>query len=1153
MLRTNVFALLAGFLVTNLAWSQRPAVRITGPISNSQLRTLGGNVHPLAQPQFEQGSAPPDLPMERMLLVLSRTAAQEADLQNLLQAQQNPASPQYHHWLTPQEFGARYGAAEADIQTITTWLQSQGFTVNSVSNGKTIVEFSGTALQVEQAFHTEIHKYVVNGQEHWANSTNPQIPQALTTAVVGVATLHNFTKQTQLTNSGRTFEAMLSAQGRPQFTSSSGGYALSPGDYAIIYNLNPLFAAGINGTGRTIGVVARTNINLTRDITGTNGFRPTFGITTGSVQVIVNGRNPGDLGGDEEAEAVLDTSWAGATAPGATIDVVVSRTTNTTDGVDLSEAYIIDQNLTDVMTESFGDCEANYTQSEAAMYSSLAQQAAAQGITYLVAAGDAGAAGCNSGSDTTYDGTISVNILSSNPYVVAVGGTEFNENGNYGLYWSSTNSSTDVSVLSYIPEDVWNESCTSSAGVNPCTNGNTPGLWSGGGGASTLYSKPSWQTGVTGIPNDGARDVPDVSLTAAGHDPYLLCLDGSCTPNSRGRISFQGYSGTSAATPSMAGIVTTIAQQAGGRLGLINPSLYQLAAVENLGACNASNVNGLPAGNCIFNDVTVGNNSVPGMTNYPNGQYAATVGYDLATGLGSVNAANLSAGLTGAATGTPVLQLSPSALAFSNVNVGSTATQQVTVSNAGSGNLSISQISITGGSTQFSVSSDCGTMILPNQSCAVTVTFAPTSSGAQTASLSVVTSNAGSGSVALSGTGVTPLISETTLSFGTQKVGTFSVQLMGSSSQSLVITNTTGAALRVNSISITGTNAADFTQTNNCPSSLAVNATCTISVSFIPQAAGSRLANLNISDSAPGSPQTVSLHGTGIAGPNAFAVWRPTNGTWYVLNENATSQYPNPSIAQQWGLTGDVPVVGDYDGDGQTDFAVWRPSTGTWFVLYRTAVGQYPIASAIRQWGLPGDIPVPGDYDGDGKTDFAVWRPSTGTWYIIPSSNPGTPITQQWGLAGDIPVAGDFDGDGKTDLAVWRPSNGTWYIIPSSNSGSPITQQWGLSGDTPVVGDFNNDGKADFAVWRPSNGTWYVLYSTATAQYPNPSIQQQWGLTGDTPLVGDFNGDGQIDFTVWRTSSQIWYSLFSNATSQYPNPSIAQQWGVLADTPVIFR
>ena len=272
------------------------------------------------------------------------------------------------------------------------------------------------------------------------------------------------------------------------------------------------------------------------------------------------------------------------------------------------------------MTESFGLCEAFFTSAEASFHSQLAEQAAAEGITYVVAAGDSGSSGCDGGSDTASDGLLSVNLLAANPYVTAVGGTQFNENGQEATYWSSTNSSAPgvydgVSVLSYIPEDAWNQSCTGSTGSNPCLTGIPVGLWSGGGGASMYYSKPSWQSGVPGIPNDGARDLPDVSLSAAGHDPYLICLEGSCHPNSLGEISFYGSAGTSAATPAFAGMVTLIVYDLGS-LGTINPLLYQIASTESLGACNASSASPLPASNCVFDDVTVGNNSVPGQAAY---------------------------------------------------------------------------------------------------------------------------------------------------------------------------------------------------------------------------------------------------------------------------------------------------------------------------------------------------------------------------------------------------------------------------------------------------------------------------------------------------------------------------------------------------------
>lgn len=623
--------------------------RITQALDESQREVLVGNMHPLARPEFDRGIAPTDLPMERMLLVLTRSAEQEAALEALLVAQQNPSSSQYHQWLTPQQFGEEFGAADADIQTVMSWLQFHGFQVNRVSQGKNVIDFSGTANQVAQAFHTEIHKYVVNGVEHWANASNPQIPTALAPVIAGIATLHNFGKRGQLVRSGQTFAANYQPGSRPEFNASSGLHALSPADYAVIYHLNPMYQAGITGAGATIAVVARTNIHVP-DIVS---FRSLFGLSNNPPQVIVNGTDPGDLGGGEEAEAVLDSSWVGATAPGGTVRLVVSKTTNSTDGVDLSELYIIDNNQGDVMTESFGDCEANFTLTEANFYAALAQQAAAEGITYLVSAGDSGAEGCDAPTETAARDGLSVNLLASNPFVVAVGGTEFNEDGN-SVYWSGSNNSVLESATGYIPEGVWNESCTSARGANPCTNGNTPGLWAGGGGASALFSKPAWQSGVAGIPNDGARDVPDVSLSAAGHDPYLICLDGSCTPNGQGQISFSGFGGTSASTPSFAGIMALAVQKTGSRQGQADVTLYALAAGENFSQCNGSNPS-VPApqvlSGCIFNDVTAGNNAVPGESGYnsTSGLYQAAVGYDLATGLGSVNATALVNAFNGAA------------------------------------------------------------------------------------------------------------------------------------------------------------------------------------------------------------------------------------------------------------------------------------------------------------------------------------------------------------------------------------------------------------------------------------------------------------------------------------------------------------------------
>ena len=628
----GIFFLLVSILFllnTQTAFGQA-SPRLLEPVDNANRITLKGNVHPLARAEFDRGPAPPDLPLDRMLLVLKRGQEQEAALRKLLDDQQDKASPRYRKWLTPEQYGRQFGLAESDLQKITAWLQVQGFHDVHVSKGRNIIEFSGTAAQVQDSLGTAIRKFVVSGKEHWANANDPSIPAALSPGVEGVFTLHNFYKEPLVHVSDERFTAKAVSGERPQFTSGTGLHALGPADYYTIYNFNPLV-----GWSSKIALVGRSNIN-TQDVLY---FHYWMYDQATSYQVIVNGPDPGDLGGGEEVEAVLDTTWAGAVAPTAWVALVVSQSTATTDGVDLSEAYIIDNNLADVMSESFGSCEANFTSAEAAGISSLAEQAAAQGITYVVAAGDSGSAGCDDpNTQATATHGLAVNMLASSPYTVAVGGTILNENGHDSTYWKPSNAQATLeSAISYIPENPWNQSCTSSQ--PGCTQ---PNIWAGGGGASTFFTKPSWQTGVTGIPSDNGRHLPDISLTAATHDPYLLCIRGSCIPDANGNIGFIGVGGTSASTPAFAGIMSLVAQKQLVRLGQPNYVLYGLAAAENLSQCNASSST-LPASTCVFNDVTVGNNAVPGEANYgtSSATYQAGTGYDQATGLGSVNVTNL--------------------------------------------------------------------------------------------------------------------------------------------------------------------------------------------------------------------------------------------------------------------------------------------------------------------------------------------------------------------------------------------------------------------------------------------------------------------------------------------------------------------------------
>ena len=765
-------AVVAGIALCQISFAAQAPNLIKSAVDEGQLVTVGHSTHPNARSEFDQGVAPSGLPMERMLLVLKRSAERQAALNKFLDELQQPFSPNYHKFLTPEEFGAQFGASDGDIQIVTSWLQSHGFTVASVAAGKGVIEFSGNAGQVESAFHTQIHKFTVNGVDHWANASDQQIPAALASAAFGVSTMHDFRAAPQSWIQNQHVPAPT-----PEWTTSSGNHYLSPADYATIYNINPLYPT-ITGAGTTIAVVGRSNINI-QDVIS---FRSLMGLPTNTPNIIVNGTNPGDLGGGEEAEAVLDTSWSGALATGATVDLVVSASTSSTDGVDLSELYIINHNLGNVMTESFGSCEASYTSAQAALLSSNAQQAAAQGISYTVSSGDSGSDGCdNPSSQTSATSAPSVNALASTPYTVAVGGTQFNENGS-SQYWSSTNGAYYKSALSYIPEDVWNANCTGST----CGTGS---ILAGGGGASVFFSKPSWQAGVAGIPSDGARDLPDVSLTSAGHDAYLLCLAGSCSSSTP---SFAAIYGTSASAPSFASIIALINQKAGGRQGQLTPRLYALAAGETLSSCNGSSTSSLPAAGCIFNDVTVGTNAVPGEANYntANEKYPATVGYDLASGLGSVNVTNLVNNWTTTVVTAPAASVSPTSLTFASQTQGTTSpAQTVTLSNGGTAALSITSIAISGSNAaSFGSSNTCGSSLAAGNSCSIAVTFAPATTGTLSASL-VVTDNSANvpgatQTVALTGTGSSGGTTPTTF---TTYLGTYGSGLQTYSGTSVVL------------------------------------------------------------------------------------------------------------------------------------------------------------------------------------------------------------------------------------------------------------------------------------------------------------------------------------------------------------------------------
>jgi subtilase family serine protease len=589
--RNRLFSLCATGLLTTVAFAGSPSANSTRTIDESARVRLTGNVHPLARPELRVAPASRALPMERMVLVLGRRAGGDAKLEALLTAQHDPRSPQFHKWLTPEQFGRRFGVSDGDLAAVTGWLESHGFRIEEVAPGRGWINFSGSVDQVENAFQTQIDDYLVGGKLHHANSAEPSIPAAISDIVHGVLTLHDFYKHPMTTH----VEQVSADATNPQWTNGSSHY-LSPGDSQTIYNVKPLYSASINGTGQTIAIVGRTDIK-TADV---KLFRSAFGLPAKTPTIVHNGTAPGDLGGGEETEADLDVEWSGAIAKNATTKFVVSKSTSTTDGVDLSAQYIVSHNLAPVMSTSFGQCEKNMGTAENAFYKNLWSQAATQGITAFISSDDSGAAGCETGG--AKKGTVqAVNGLASTPYNVAVGGTQFSDTSNPSKYWNATNTPTYTSAKGYIPEKVWNESGSVSGGS---------GLWSSGGGKSTIYAKPVWQS-LVGVPADGKRDVPDVSLAAAGHDGYLIVQGGGLS----------SVGGTSAASPSFASIMALVVEKKGARQGNANVRFYALGKAQyNSG------------GTAVFHDTKTGSNTVPGVTGF-----AATTGYDRATGLGSVN------------------------------------------------------------------------------------------------------------------------------------------------------------------------------------------------------------------------------------------------------------------------------------------------------------------------------------------------------------------------------------------------------------------------------------------------------------------------------------------------------------------------------------
>ena len=618
-----VFLLFVGTSLGSLAQGGPERTRILQPVERNLYAVIPGSAHPQAKPESDAGRVSGNMKINGVSLVFGLSPDQQVALHALLQEQQDRSSPNYHKWLTPEQYADRFGMNQTDVAKVTSWLQSEGFEINVISRSRTRIAFSGTVSQVEAAFRTEMHHYLVNGELHFANATDLSVPAALAGTFLSIGNLNDF-----LSKPVRSTSSNSSLTLTPHYTdSTSGSNYIAPADFVTIYDLAPLYTAGYDGSGQTIAVMGQTAI-YTFDL---DAFRSAAGLparTSANFQqtTVPNSGDTTVVNANALPEAELALEWTQAVAPNASINYVyVGNATNFTAFNALQ--YAIDNNLAPVIAITYGTCEPLLGATEAKALQQEAQQANTQGQTIVAASGDAGAADCDGGVASATQG-FAVDVPASIPEVTGVGGTEFNDIGTTTPYWNTTNTATGGSAISYIPEIAWDDS--ELVGLLNAT----------GGGASTFFPKPAWQLGA-GVPADNARDVPDVSLSAsAAHDPYLICASPnypagrSCTAgftDSNGNLTHSG--GTSFGAPAFAGIVALINQRTKTSQGNVNPTLYTLAESTPT----------------AFHDINSGSNIVPCTTGTPNCPttgiqgfgFLAGTGYDQTTGLGSIDASVL--------------------------------------------------------------------------------------------------------------------------------------------------------------------------------------------------------------------------------------------------------------------------------------------------------------------------------------------------------------------------------------------------------------------------------------------------------------------------------------------------------------------------------
>jgi subtilase family serine protease len=968
-------------------------VLITQNIDEGQIVTLAGNTRPEAIPENDRGPVAENLLLEHMLLQLKRSPEQEQALQKFIGQQYDHKSPNFHQWLSAEQFGQTYGLAQQDLDTITRWLQSHGLVVNKIYPGGMVIDFSGTAGQVHEAFRTEIHNLDVDGIAHIANMGDPQIPAALAPAVLGVVSLNDFRPHPMV-------------RMRPNYTFTSGGFtnqAVVPADLETIYNLNPLFTSGISGQGQTVVLIEDTNVKSSTDW---NTFRSTFGLSsfTGATftQVQPGGCTNPSVNGDD-IEALLDIEYASAAAPSAAIELASCADTATTFGGLIAVQNLVSgANPPAVISMSYGECEAFTGATANGAFNSAFQQGSVEGISIFVSAGDDSASGCDRDAAVATHG-IAVTGWGETPYNVSVGGTDFGDAaaGATSTYWNSTNTSTFGSAKSYIPEIPWDDSCASvllsnffsfsttygSAGFCNSTTGKEFLTTSGGSGGPSGcatgspsmsgvvsgtcagYAKPSWQV-LIGVPNDGVRDIPDVSLFSAngvwGHY-YLFCdsdvANGgtACTGAPSG---WSGAGGTSFASPILAAIQALVNQKTNSRQGNPNQVYYSLAATEygstGSTSCNSSLGNGVGS-SCIFYDVTSGDMDVDckGANNcyLPSGTngvlstsntaydkaYGTTTGWDFATGIGTLNAANLVNGWP-AGSATPDFSLS--------------ATSPVTIVQGGGGPSTVTITPLNG----FSGSVTLSASGLPS---GVTAAFNPNPATTTSTLTLTATGTATTGTVTVTITGMSGTLTHTTtisLTVNpTSTGGTFTL----SASPTTVTVSQGGAA---------GTSAITITPQGGFTGSVTLSASglpSGVTATFTPNPATST-STLSFTASSTATIGTVTIRVVGTSGTltGRTAITLTVNsgssggGTFtlsaspasVVITRGGAAGTSTVTIAPQSGFSGSVTLSASGLPSGVTAAFTPNPATSTSTLSLTASSGATTGAAAVTVTGTSGTL-----------------------------------------------------------------------------------------------------------------------------------------------------------------------------------------------------